>query len=96
VAKCLIWGTLANAEPPLGDYNHINSRRAGGEYKVPGSDLHAMQSLSDREKKRLTSWIVAHHRAGIAVPVINESVLDDIKRGRDMPFKERVDRTLLS
>jgi hypothetical protein len=66
VAKCLIWSTPARAEPRLGDYDHINSRRAAGEYKVPGSDLHAMQSLSEREKKRLTSWIVAQRRAGIA------------------------------
>jgi hypothetical protein len=51
--------------------------------------------LSEREKKRLTSWIVAQHRAGIAVPLINQSVLDDIKRGRDMHFSERVDRALL-
>src|SRR5262245_55170532 len=54
VAKCLIWGTPAKAEPRLGDYGHINSRRAGGEYKVPGSNQHAMESLSELEKKRLT------------------------------------------
>jgi hypothetical protein len=36
VTKCLIWGTSARAEPRLGDYEHINSRRAGGEYKMPG------------------------------------------------------------
>ncbi len=95
MTKCLIWGTPARAEPRLGDYWHIDSRRAGGEYKVPGSYLHAVQSLSEREKKRLTSWIVAQHRAGIAVPLVNESVLDDMKRGRDMPFRERVDRALL-
>jgi hypothetical protein len=95
VTKCLIWGTSARAEARLGDYEHINSRRAGGEYKVSGSNLHAVQSLSGREKARLTSWIVAQHRAGIAVPLIDESVLDQIKTGRAMSFSERVDRALL-
>src|SRR5262245_61535848 len=47
------------------------------------------------KRSALRSWIVAQHRAGIAVPVVDGSVLDDIKRGRDMPFSERVDRALL-
>jgi hypothetical protein len=81
--------------PRLGDFEHLNSRRAGGEYKVPGSHLDAVRSLTEPEKKRLTTWIVSQHRAGIAVPEINDSVLDHIKRGRDMPFSERVDRALL-
>jgi hypothetical protein len=93
--KCFIWGSPASVEPRLGDYWQINSRRAGGEYKVPDTYLHALECLSEHEKKRLTSWIVAQHRAGIAVPLINQSVLDQIKHGRDMLFSERVDRALL-
>ena len=95
MAKCLIWGTSAQHMPRLGDFEHLNSRRAGGEYKVPGSHLDAVRSLTEPEKKRLTTWIISQHRAGIAVPEINDSVLDHIKRGRDMPFSERVDRALL-
>ena len=95
MAKCLIWGTSAQHMPRLGDFEHLNSRRAGGEYKVPGSHLDAVRSLTEPEKKRLTTWIVSQHGAGIAVPEINDTVLDHIKRGRDMPFSERVDRALL-
>jgi hypothetical protein len=81
--------------PRLGDYEHLNSRRAGDEYKVSGSDLDAVRSLTEPEKKRLTTWIVSQHRSGIAVPEVNDTVLEHIKRGRDMPFSERVDRALL-
>lgn len=95
MAKCLIWGVSAQHMPRLGDFEHVNSRRAGGEYKVPGSRLDAVRSLSEPEKKRLTTWIVSQHRAGIAVPEINDTVLGHIKRARDMPFSERVDRALL-
>lgn len=95
MGKCLIWNTLAEHKPRLGDYDHITSRRAGGEYKVSGSCRHAVQSLTEVEKKRLTTWLVAQHRAGIIAPVIDDAVLEDIKRGRDMPFSERVDRALL-
>jgi hypothetical protein len=51
VAKCVIWGTPAQEIPRLGDYEHLNSRRAGGEYKVTGSDLQAVRSLTEPEKK---------------------------------------------
>jgi hypothetical protein len=68
LGKCLIWKTPAQEMPRLGDYDHLNSRRAGGEYKVVGSDRDAVQSLTELEKKRLTTWLVSQHRAGIAVP----------------------------
>jgi hypothetical protein len=87
---CLIWGTPAEIMPKMGDYDHINSRRAGGEYKVIGSYRARIQKLSEPEKKRLTTWIVSQHRAGITVPVINGDVLDAVARGRDMGFSERV------
>jgi hypothetical protein len=95
MATCLIWGTPATEMPRLGDYEHLNSRRAGGQYKVSGSNIDAVKSLSEREKKYLTSWIVSQHRAGIAVPEVNDATLDEIKYRRDMPFSERVDRALL-
>jgi hypothetical protein len=91
---CLIWGTPAEAIPPLGDYEHIKSRRAGGEYKVIGSYLHRLAELTESEKKRLTTWLVSQHRAGVAVPEITGDVLDAVARGRDMPFSERVNEAV--
>jgi hypothetical protein len=93
--KCLIWGTPAAASGPFGDWEQLTSARAGGEYKVIGTYTGKVESLSLPEKKRLTSWIIAQHNAGIAVPEIDGAVLDLIKHGRDLPFSERVDRTLL-
>lgn len=95
MAQCLIWGTPADEIPRLGDYLHLKSRRTDGEYRVTGSCIRDLESLTEPEKKRLTSWIISQHKAGIAVPVINEHVLDDVKRRPPMLFSERVDRALL-
>jgi hypothetical protein len=94
VDKCLIWGTAAEEVPRQGDYRHLKSRRAGGEYKVAGTHLRDLESLTEPEKMRLTTWIVSQHRAGVAAPTINGAVLDDIKRRPPMLFSERVDRAL--
>jgi hypothetical protein len=50
----LIWGTPAQEIPRLGDYEHLNSRRAGGEYKVTGSDVEAVRSLTELFRGRLS------------------------------------------
>jgi len=81
--------------PKLGDSDHIVSRRAGGEYKIAGSDTHELSSLTEPEKRRLTTWIVSQRKAGIAVPEITSDVLESIKRGRDMSFSERANQALL-
>jgi hypothetical protein len=74
----------------------MNSRRAGGEYKVTASVMAQVEALSLDDKKRITSWIVLQHRAGIAVPQIDSDNFDDIKSRRLMSFTERVNRALLS
>jgi hypothetical protein len=91
---CLIWGTPAEDMPRGGHWDHIKSSRAGGEYKVIGSYRPRVHKLTEREKKRLTTWLVSQHRAGITVPIINGDVLDEVGRGRDMGFSERVDRAV--
>jgi hypothetical protein len=80
--------------PRGGDWDHFKSPRAGGEYKVVGYSRTRIRKLTESEKKRLTTWIVSQHQAGIGVPVINDDVLDAIARGRDMGFSERVDRAV--
>jgi hypothetical protein len=71
MTTCLIWGTPAEEMPRLGDWDHINSPRAGGEYKVVGSDRARLQKLTLPEKKRLTTWIVSQRQAGISVRAIS-------------------------
>ncbi len=93
--KCLIWGTPAQAMPKLGDYEHIVSRRAGGEYKIDGSTVIELGGLTGSEKNRLTTWIVSQRRAGIAVPEITSDVLDAVKHSRNLPFSERLNQALL-
>jgi len=54
-----------------------------------------MENLTEHEKKRLTTWIISQHRAGVAVPEITGDVLHAVARGRDMAFTERVDEAVL-
>jgi hypothetical protein len=94
MVTCPIWGTPAEEMPRLGDNREINSRRAGGEYKISGTALSMLERLSVPEKKRLTTWIVSQHKAGVAVPGITSDVLDAIKLARGMGFSERVDEAV--
>jgi hypothetical protein len=95
MANCLIWGTSAQEMPRLGFYRHFNSPRTDGEYKVTGSIESKVQELSPKDKKRLTSWIVSQHRAGITAPVVDSYNIDDILRRPLIPFSERINRTIL-
>ncbi len=54
-----------------------------------------MENLTEAEKKRLTTWLVSQHRAGVVVPEITGDVLDAVARGRDMGFSERVNEAVL-
>ena len=47
-----------------------NSPRAGGEYFVDESALRVGDWLSDREKARLTTWLIKQRRLGTPRPVI--------------------------
>jgi hypothetical protein len=95
MANCLIWGTPAQEMPRLGLYRHFKSPRTDGEYKITGTVEARVEELSPKEKKRVTSWIVSQHRAGIPAPVIESYNIDEILSRPLMPFSERVDRTIL-
>jgi hypothetical protein len=95
MGKCLIWGTPAEEMPRLGQSVHLNSPRADGQYKITSTVLDRIESLAAKDKKRLTTWLVVQHRAGIVVPEIKSSNLEDILRRPLMSFSERVDRAIL-
>src|SRR5262249_37846493 len=73
----------------------LNRGGGGGGDKVTGSIEETVKSLSVAEKKRVTSWIVTQHRAGIVAPIIDSYNIEDIKRQPLMSFGERVERALL-
>jgi hypothetical protein len=95
MAKCLIWDTPAQEMPRLGIFRHLKSLRTDGEYKTTVHVEGKIQTLSTKDKKRLTSWIVSQHRAGIPVPVIDSYNFDEILSRPLMSFSERVGRTIL-
>ena len=80
-----------------------NSPRAGGEYYVDASALRVGDCLNDREKARLTTWLIKQRRFGTPRPVIPhdlQSVYNDhrefrsIIRGPDSTVHARADELL--
>lgn len=89
---CLIWGTEAAEGEPEGDYREFNSPRAGGLYRVTGTAIPALQSLTPRERARLTTWLVDQRRAGNEAPSISTAVVDEIKIQRPFTVAQRKER----
>ena len=81
-----------------------DSPRAGGEYFVDESALRVGEwRLNDREKARLTTWLIKQRRSGIPCPVIPydlQSAYKDhrefrsIIRGPDLTVHARADELL--
>ncbi len=96
--QCLIWGVPAEVGSGSTPFSRaVNSPRTDGFYAVPNHmfSLTQLQSLSIREKVRLTTWIVDQHRQGDLYPEITPRVINRARSSRDIRFSEQVDRFLL-
>lgn len=90
---CPIWGTPAIFEPKMGDYERVNSPRAGGQYFISGTAV-AIFPNSDSVKARLTTWLVDQRQHGPEWPRITEDIIEEVKRRQPLPVHERADRLL--
>ena len=101
---CPIWNPSA---VPVGNSggggSSLDSPRAGGEYFVDESALRVGEWLNDREKARLTTWLIKQRRLGTPCPVIpydRQSAYNDhrefksIKNGPDLTIHARTDELL--
>ena len=91
---CPIWGTQANVIQDDGDGKLVDSPRAGGRYFVTGTAESVLLGCSDREKTRLTNWLVEQRRLGDDCPKISSGTVKDARRWRDMTVSERADSIL--
>lgn len=92
--KCPIWGTLAECTYGEGPVVLVTSPRAGGKYSsaMRGSDL---GGLDYKIKVKLTSWLVEQRRLGTESPLIDDTVINNIKNHRTLTLQERADKVLI-
>jgi hypothetical protein len=94
--SCPIWGVPAVLEAgSIGDSAKINSVRAGGQYGISGTAAAIVANLSDQERAKLTTWLVEQRRRGVAMPVVDSTIVEDIKNRRALRFSERKTRFFL-
>jgi hypothetical protein len=94
LVSCAIWGTPTSSVVQESDAVLVDSARAGGRYRITGTAIAMLPTLTNDLKARLTWWLVEQRRQGEECPTVTSSVLTDI---RSMPFPtilERRDRIL--
>lgn len=96
-SKDPIWGTLATrTKQPLSSNSKIDSPRCGGQYSIFDLMAGPIRDLSNREKARLTSWLIEQRRHGTKCPEINSrELIKSVKRRNDMSVLDRADAVLM-
>ena len=99
-----IWGTLALVSDLLmrddgSSRQKVDSPRCGGPYLIIQSSMCEVENFiefsTDREKTRLTSWLIEQRQLGNQCPEITKNVIEIIKQQEDMPIRDRADRILI-
>ena len=92
---CPIWGTKASIGPAEGrDGSYVDSPRAGGKYFISGTAQVVISDLSDREKAKITTWIIDQHRLGNHIPELTNEDINELKNRRELRVDERMYRLL--
>ena len=101
IEHCPIWGNEYGATGSVSTSNNIeryqvtDSPRAGGGYTIVDWKARLeIDSLTDPEKARLTTWLVDQRLQLNWQPEITEAVVNTIKAKRPLPVHERADRLL--
>ena len=97
LTSCLIWGGSYDASGLPIYPTHMarvdDSPRTGGGYMVPWPST-LVSNLSDKEKARLTTWLVDQRTHGDELPAVTEAVINHIKTKPSLEVYERADRLL--
>ena len=88
---CAIWDTPAEELPIDRDGRQIDSPRTGGLYFISGTAAEELRTCDDREKVRLTDWLVEQRRLGETCPEITTSAIEVAKRARGSHVHDRTD-----
>ena len=91
---CPIWKTPAKHTATTRDGSIFDSHRSGGRYFISRHAEINLKSADEKERIKLTNWIVDQHCLGVDCPEIKAHNLDEIMRGRHLTANERADRLL--
>ena len=99
ISACPIWGNGFEAKvfhiPQTNTIRVDDSPRAGGGYEIDYILLLAqVPSLSDKEKARLTTWLVDQRLQGNQQPTVTEEIISLAKNRRLLPVHERAEKLL--
>ena len=101
IERCPIWGNEYEATGSVSTSNNVtlyrvnDSPRAGGGYIIVDWKAKFMiESLTDLERARFTTWLVDQRMQGNRQPEITEAVVDAMKAKRPLPVHERAVRLL--
>ncbi len=92
---CAIWETPAQTLEKAGDFEVLDSPRAGGKYWVSGSASGQLISFTDNAKLLLTTWLCEQRHSGVEVPKIESNVLGLIRSRRRLSVPKRVTAGLM-
>ncbi len=93
--KCPIWGTPAT---PLRSDNTRNSgywsARTGGAYKITYESLLEIRDglFADKEKAKLTTWMVDQRRTGNECPIVTRAIIEQIIKGKNLTISQKKHR----
>ena len=94
--ECPIWGTpSANSAADDDSFDLlIDSPRVDGQYFVDQIAINELRTLSDRDKVKLTSWLVEQRSFGELIPKISSVTIDEAQQRKELRIAERVDGIL--
>lgn len=93
--NCKIWSEEeANLLESAGDYDVLDSLRAGGAYWISGTASGQVLSLNSLAKRLLTTWLCEQRRAGVEIPKITSDVIELLKSRQPLPIVSRMTRAL--
>lgn len=92
-----IWGTpVIEMRPTENQWTkEYNSPRCGGWYSIDIIAVRQVNNLSDRQKARLTSWLIEQRRSRIECPKVTEDMIKLAKQQKDMLILDRVEKVLM-
>ena len=92
---CPIWGTKAEVQSERKEQTLVvDSPRTGGKYCITAEAKALVERLDDREKARLTSWLVKQRSLGIECPKIEDKTVSNEEYDQPLSRSERMNRLL--
>ena len=90
-AFCPIWETNAWLAPHSGDYELVNSPRAGGIFRIDGSAEEIPKFKDNSLKAKLTSWLIEQRQIGVDEPKISPEIIDLVELRKSITFSKKIE-----